>query len=479
MSRSPAIVLFDSNGIEMAVQDGAVVAGPQRGLLFAGRDPANNARFARMAADGTIRIDPTGTTTQPVVVLDEITTGSISSNGGLLEQEHNGVGNSAVQITGSWVGTLQFEATVNGVDWFPVVAYGTGPSALANTGTTVNYVGRIVCAGTRAVRVRASAWTSGTANITIRGGAVAGVVRANVTQNAYTSIANSSTSPLSGNATFTGTLENCISTMGIQVSVFASEDSAPDGLRIEQSQDGTNWDIVDRYTVLANEGLSRTIQSVATFVRVVYTNGPSAQSAFRLQTVLVPMVEALPRATGHGGGVFIEPVEHPTFTVQATDVDLGNGKSLLSLALAAGSPRIVRLREVFLRNSRTASTTGVPVTFGLYRFATHSAGTLLAPNSRDTGDLLTGAVTARSAASIASEGAEEMRWEWSSDEWGTGTLDQEGLDHAFQTTFPLLVKRDAYTKPPTIRAGQGYHLKCVTNTTNGTFDVIFVFTVEV
>ena len=77
------------------------------------------------------------------------------------------------------------------------------------------------------------------------------------------------------------------------------------------------------------------------------------------------------------------------------------------------------------------------------------------------------------------DGAVLRRLLWSSDEHGTGTLDQEGLDKAFQQTFPAFVFGDGEERPLTLRAGQGFHLKCATNSTVGTFDITFVVTEDV
>src|SRR3989339_1828176 len=62
---SPAVILFDENGIAMAVPDGLVLPANTRGLMLLGKDGMNS-RFIRVASDGAIKIDPTGITTQPI-----------------------------------------------------------------------------------------------------------------------------------------------------------------------------------------------------------------------------------------------------------------------------------------------------------------------------------------------------------------------------------------------------------------------------
>jgi hypothetical protein len=62
--------------------------------------------------------------------------------------------------------------------------------------------------------------------------------------------------------------------------------SATDGLSIEFSSDGTNWDHTDVYTVPAATGKNYSVQRVAQYFRIVYTNGGTIQGEFRLQVIL-------------------------------------------------------------------------------------------------------------------------------------------------------------------------------------------------
>lgn len=100
---------------------------------------------------------------------------------------------------------------------------------------------------------------------------------------------NSSAAILGVGGVFTGTAERVLNYGIILVSVFADQASATDGLVIEQSTDGTNWDHSDEYTIAANTGKTFSLQPAAIFYRVVYTNGGVAQTAFRLQTQLKPV----------------------------------------------------------------------------------------------------------------------------------------------------------------------------------------------
>lgn len=75
-----------------------------------------------------------------------------------------GVGNKggvALQLTGTWTGTVSFEATVDGLTW---VAFNMVPSNSATPASTAtgNGAWSANCAGYSAVRARFSTATSGT-----------------------------------------------------------------------------------------------------------------------------------------------------------------------------------------------------------------------------------------------------------------------------------------------------------------------------
>lgn len=99
------------------------------------------------------------------------------------------------------------------------------------------------------------------------------------------STANSSTSVLGAGAAFTGTSEDISNYAQVFVNVFASHASATDGLSLQQSSNGTNWDIVDTFTIVATIGRILSLNPGAQFFRVVYTNGGTLQTSFRLQTI--------------------------------------------------------------------------------------------------------------------------------------------------------------------------------------------------
>jgi len=97
---------------------------------------------------------------------------------------------------------------------------------------------------------------------------------------------NSSSATLLAGATFTGAATEILDYGIIFVSVSVDSASATNGLSMEQSADGTNWDHTDEYSVNANSNKNYSINPFAKYFRVKYTNSITDQSHFRLQTTL-------------------------------------------------------------------------------------------------------------------------------------------------------------------------------------------------
>ena len=98
---------------------------------------------------------------------------------------------------------------------------------------------------------------------------------------------NSSTSTLTSASVFTGTGIDLLKHDGVTVNIDASHDSATDGMQFQFSSDNSNWDLSFDFNYMAANG-GRTFQFgvYARFFRVVYTNGGTNQTHFRLQTIL-------------------------------------------------------------------------------------------------------------------------------------------------------------------------------------------------
>lgn len=75
-----------------------------------------------------------------------------------------------MQVSGTFVGTVTFEGTVNGTDWLALLCTNVTAGTTATTATAAAIM-RLDCAGLAQVRARISAYTSGA--ITVIGMAVA------------------------------------------------------------------------------------------------------------------------------------------------------------------------------------------------------------------------------------------------------------------------------------------------------------------
>ena len=102
----------------------------------------------------------------------------------------------------------------------------------------------------------------------------------------FVSILNSTTVTLAGDAVFTGTGEDVSQYTEITVFTYAEESSTTNGLSMEFSTNGTNWDHKIQFTHAgATQAEVHTLTCISQFFRLVYTNGNDAQSVFRIQTI--------------------------------------------------------------------------------------------------------------------------------------------------------------------------------------------------
>lgn len=103
---------------------------------------------------------------------------------------------------------------------------------------------------------------------------------------AQVSTGNSTTTPLGISGVFTGTAFDAKDFATLSISVTSDQNSITDGLSVQFSQDGTNWDHTHTFTYTAGgNGLSYNLPVEMRYVRVVYTNDGVAQTSFRLQSL--------------------------------------------------------------------------------------------------------------------------------------------------------------------------------------------------
>ena len=106
---------------------------------------------------------------------DKQTVGTIDANGQMATLALDGAADWAIEVEGTFVGTLAIERSVNGTVFRPINAAQVGVGALTQTitapGSWVGYGG-----ANTSIRLRATAWTSGTATVTLRAGVGGGAI---------------------------------------------------------------------------------------------------------------------------------------------------------------------------------------------------------------------------------------------------------------------------------------------------------------
>lgn len=100
------------------------------------------------------------------------------------------------------------------------------------------------------------------------------------------SVANATTTPLSGGAVFTGGFEDARDYTTLTTTVFSDKASAVGGYEVQWSGDAVNVDVTDVYSVSANVGATWTVVTKARYYRCKYTNGAVTQTIFRMSAIL-------------------------------------------------------------------------------------------------------------------------------------------------------------------------------------------------
>ena len=235
---------------------------------------------------------------------------------------------------------------------------GTGKIATVSTVTAVTAISNALPAGTNLLgNVGIDQTTPGTTNAvslknaagTAIGSQTIGTTvysNSSVVQDVEVSSANSSTTPLAIGGVFTGTSASTLGVGAIQIAFFSDVNCE---IQCQQSQDGTNWDIKDVYNYVANStniSAGRTFVAEASFVRTVVTNLGGTSSVLRLQTILCPIADPLPRslsALGNLRTMLNEAIPSGTNTIgnvvtaSGTFTRLQEQQYLVALATSYGS----------------------------------------------------------------------------------------------------------------------------------------------
>lgn len=135
----------------------------------------------------------------PAGAQDQFTSGTITSatcpGAGCVTLSVAGVGVGAIQITGTWSGTITAQGSVDGTNYVSAAIVSV-PTGATTTTTTTNGVWLIGIAGLKSIRLTGTAWTSGTATVTIRAsqGTQDTITRITTATTAVSSVAGSASS---------------------------------------------------------------------------------------------------------------------------------------------------------------------------------------------------------------------------------------------------------------------------------------------
>jgi len=99
---------------------------------------------------------------------------------------------------------------------------------------------------------------------------------------------NSSSTPLGIGATFTGVADDVTDFSMVTIFIHSDQASAAEGVSLEFSTDGTNWDRTKKLNLMFDPDTSlwgeiHTQSILAQFFRIVFINGAVAQTDFRMQ----------------------------------------------------------------------------------------------------------------------------------------------------------------------------------------------------
>lgn len=121
-----------------------------------------------------------------------------------------------------------------------------------------------------------------------------------INQNIQIDATNSSVANLAVGATFTGTTQSNITATQIQVLFKADQNCI---IYVDQSSDQTKFEITDSYQYFFSKGgFTVNVNAVGAYYRVRITNvGVATTTSLSLQTIIVPILETLPRSLSSDG----------------------------------------------------------------------------------------------------------------------------------------------------------------------------------
>lgn len=230
----------------------------------------------------------------PVKDNDTLASGTISALNGTVTITLDDRAATTMDIRGTWIGTITFQGSVDGTNYVPIWGFLAGDQQIYSSisGSQSNQIYRFTTAGFVKVRAIMTAYTSGTATITMRSSLATSGVYLNFPEvTALESSVNSTTTPLGIGGVFTGNAEDLLNYVGVNISVYSDQASAVNGLSVQFSPDGTNWDQITTYSISAATGFITFANTDSRYFRIVYTNGSIAQTVFRLKCIKRNIIE--------------------------------------------------------------------------------------------------------------------------------------------------------------------------------------------
>lgn len=241
--------------------------------------------------------------------------GTIDANGESVSIAFTGEQSAAVLISGTWSGTMVVEGSIDGSTYGTVWVSTVNQSPVAlgiptpSNSITSNGTYKIFqTSGFTSYRIRSTSWSSGSASITwstVYAPSSFIYTAGAIIQQVANDSNNSSTDNLTSGSTYTGTAQNTLGVNAAQINLKTDQNCT---VYVDQSIDGTNWDIVDSFNYYYSlGGNSWTVQMTGSYYRIrVTNNGASTTTYFRLQTNLCPIVECLPRSLSSDGDLKTE-----------------------------------------------------------------------------------------------------------------------------------------------------------------------------
>jgi len=120
-----------------------------------------------------------------------------------------------------------------------------------------------------------------------------------ILQNVQADANNGTTTNILYGETWSGTSTSTLGVVGLQYSLKTDQNCT---VYVDQSPDGTNWDIIDEYNYVSGENFGVTTQAISSYVRARIKNiGYTGTTYLRAQMALCPVVEAVPRSLSDDG----------------------------------------------------------------------------------------------------------------------------------------------------------------------------------